>query len=79
MNKPWFLCESVVVPLGVFDAVAGLRGSPGGENSQCRWPLGGDVRGPDFHFCDNDAAAGSVYCRSHSSMSYKPKGSGIHD
>lgn len=73
MNKPWFYCEADMAPTGVFDAVSALRGSPGGEGSSCRWPHN-DVRAPDFHFCDSDAMAGSVYCAAHSRIAYKPKG-----
>lgn len=73
MNKVWFYCEGDVVPSGVFDAVVALRGTPGGDNSQCRWPEG-DTRSPDFRFCDSDALAGMVYCAHHCRISYQPKG-----
>ncbi len=74
MNKPFFVGAIEVVPaVGVFDAVAALRGSPRGEGSQCRYPVSFPHL-PDFQFCERDAAAGSPYCRSHSELCFKPKG-----
>lgn len=75
MNKPFFVGAIEAVPaVGVFDAVAALRGSPRGEYSQCRFGIG-DVRSADFQFCDGDAASGSPYCLAHSLLCFKPKGS----
>jgi len=73
MNRVWFYCEGEVVPSGVFEAVVALRGAPGGDGSQCRFPIG-DIRALDFRFCDKDAASGSVYCSECSKISYQPKG-----
>ena len=67
MNRPWFHCEGVIVPAGAFEAVAALRGAPGSDGSQCRYPIG-DVKSPDFHFCDGISIDGSSYCLIHSSI-----------
>lgn len=37
----------------------------------CRWPIG-DPSSDDFHFCGNDAEAGSPYCSYHSRIAFQP-------
>ncbi len=73
MNKVWFYCEGEAVPDGAFEAVMALRGTPGADDSQCRYGLG-DVRSPDFRFCDNDSVPNSPYCEFHHQLCIRPKG-----
>lgn len=48
---------------GVIDAVLSVTG--------CRWPVG-DLRSPDFHFCDGRQVPGSSYCEHHLLRSIAP-------
>ncbi|MCB1491030.1 MAG: GcrA family cell cycle regulator [Rhodobiaceae bacterium] len=37
----------------------------------CKWPIG-DPQSPEFHFCGNDAQAGTPYCSYHVKVAYQP-------
>ena len=69
----------VVVPsntvpiLGSMDRLDALhRFSP---NGRCAWPLGREIRAPDFHFCGKDVMSfDKSYCEEHHNIAWvKPK------